>query len=257
MVFTHITQHARNIESSRLYHTPIHRPIVEAEGDQVTAAPGTPLRRPSLDGGIAATAGGATRTSGAPLDIQQLRETCKDLIALLCINNDLSYEVMARALPSGVLCMRCAASREDDRRRMLLLRPDFDLMMEQHLASLPQAAPGAATAPASPAKGSAGAAPGAKVRDLWFGPAVSGTIASHGSGGGGGGGISGLLLSPARLARHSRRESGAGMRPLLPPGQNWRAVLEAVPQVGGLDVCDGQKKCLDWLCRLIEMCVHD
>lgn len=220
--------------------SPTHRPVVESEGDDQDIPPAVAfstrpatdrhLRRPAPFGGV----GAHLRPPTTPLE-RQLRETCKDLIALLCINNDLSYEVMARALPSGVLCMRCAPCREDDRRRMLsgLLRPDFDLMMEQHLASLPQAAPGAATAPASPAKGGAGAAlQGAKVRDLWFGPPVAAptTASSHG----GGGGISGLLLSPARSARGARRESGAALRPSLPPGQNWRAVLAAVTQVGGL-----------------------
>jgi hypothetical protein len=208
----------------------------------------TRRRRPGPFGRLAAQDTSFGVTGGkmhVPLE-RQLRETCKDLIALLCINNDLSYEVMARALPSGILCMRCASFREDDRRRMLL-RPDLDLMMEQHLASLPQAPAAAAattaTTPASPSKAVASSsssnssvvAPGAKVRDLWFGPPARSPSQTPP------GGISGLLLSPARSSRSGARDAAAGAagptreaaRLSLPPGQNWRSVLEAVTKVGG------------------------
>jgi hypothetical protein len=135
----------------------------------------------------------------------QLREGTKDLITLLCIGNDLSYEVMSRALPVGIVCMRCATLSEDERSR--IVQPQADLDPAQHnwrdyqaptradwaslIASLPS--PGGLSlggADGSPTKGGRGRG---TVRDIWFGPKI-----------------------------HGKRS--------LPPGQSWRAVVDAISQ---------------------------
>jgi len=49
----------------------------------------------------------------------QVQEACQDLIISLCLHNDLSYGVMARVFPSGILCMRCAAWEEREIQRFV------------------------------------------------------------------------------------------------------------------------------------------